>query len=101
MSRRVLDDGRWFDTACATRYEETTYWNGNNHISKATGSQWDHEKLYRTAGGRWILHSWSQWQGSGESWSEIDADAAARWLVRNEHEDHPACADEIAELEVT
>lgn len=38
-------------------------WNGSNHISQATGSQWEHESLLRTAGGWWVLHRWSQWQG--------------------------------------
>lgn len=86
-SRQPLSDGRWFDPAKATRYDEATRWDGNNHISLATGSQWEHQELYRTAGGRWVLHSWSQWQGSGESYEPIDETAAVAWLVANEHED--------------
>jgi hypothetical protein len=102
MRREVLTDGtgRWFDLDKAERFEETTHWNGNNHISKATGSQWDHEELYRTAGGRWILHHWSQWQGSTPSWTEISADDAARWLSINEYDAHPAVEGEYAELEI-
>jgi hypothetical protein len=65
-----------------------------------TGSQWNHEQLYRTKGGRWILHGWSQWQGSTDSWAEITNETAARWLVRNECEPHEACAAEFAELEI-
>lgn len=62
MARTVLTDGtnRWFDKSKAERFEEDTYWNGNNLISKATGSQWDHQALYRTAGKKWILASFSQ-----------------------------------------
>lgn len=100
MKRRVLDDGRWFDLEKAERFEEGTRWNGNNHISLATGSQWDHEVLYRTKSGRWILHRWSQWQGSGKSYREIGNDTAARWLVANEYSPHEACAKEFAALEV-
>lgn len=100
MGRQALDDGRWFNTGKAEKFEESTFWNGNNHISRATRTQWDHEALYRTKGGRWILHSWSQWQGSRESWSEISNDEAARWLVKNEHEAHSACSAEHAALEV-
>jgi hypothetical protein len=31
---------------------------------------------------------------------EIDNDEAARWLVKNGHDDHEACEAEIAALEV-
>lgn len=78
--------GRWFDPSKATRWEEATRWDGRNHISRATGGQWEHEALYRTAGGAWVLHSWSQWQGSGESYVMIKPSEAAAWLVRAEEE---------------
>jgi hypothetical protein len=71
-----------------------------NHISLATGTQWDHEILYRTKSGKWILYAWSQWQGSGESYEEISDKQAAAWLVRNEHKPHEACEREFAALEV-
>jgi hypothetical protein len=103
MSRIVLTDGsgRWFDSKKATSWEEDTYWNGNNHISRATG---DHEILYRTKGGIHILHRWSQWQGSTESYEEISADDAARWLSQNDHEPSGAGAEAVsayAALEVS
>lgn len=100
MARRVLDDGRWFDSSKAEEFEESTWFDGHNHISRATGDQWAHETLYRTAGGRWILHSWSQWQGSNESYEEISNEHAARWLVLNEHKEHKACAKAMQDLEV-
>ena len=100
MNRIALNDGRWFDEEKAEAFSEDTRWDGRNHISKNTGSQWDHERLYRTKGGRWVLNSWSDWQGSGESYNEISDEAAARWLVINGHESHPACAAEFAALEV-
>ena len=74
--------GRWFNPDTATKYEETSDHDGRNFISRATGSQWEHEALYRTAKGLWVLNRWSQWQGSGESYSEISPKAAAAWLVR-------------------
>src|SRR5690606_26064843 len=43
----------WFDDEKAERFAEDRDWNGSNWISVATGSQWHHEELYRTAGGRW------------------------------------------------
>lgn len=98
--RQRLDDDRWFDTSKAKKFTEETEWDGRNHVSLATGSQFDHETLYRTAGGRWILNHWSQWQGSRPSWREIDDEEAARWLVRNTYSSHEACAEEYAALEV-
>ena len=46
-----------------------------------------------------FLHTWSQWQGKGETWTEIPDEDAARWLVRNGH-DHVDAAEHIAALEI-
>lgn len=80
-------NGMWFDADKAEVYEENTYWDGNNHISKATGSQTEHEKLYLTASGKWVLVSSSQWQGSTDSAELVDEDFAIRWFAKNEYED--------------
>ena len=77
----------WFDRAKAERFAEATRWDGNNHISIATGNQWDHEALYRTAGGRWVLHSWSQYQGRPERYQFVDDDEAREWLLLNNHDE--------------
>lgn len=102
MKRQPLtdDSGAWFDLDKATPYDEDTYWDGNNTISVATGSQWDHEMMWRTAGGRWILHRDSSWRGSGESWEAVEPDVAARWMVRNGHEP-PELTAQVAKLEIT
>jgi hypothetical protein len=81
MARITLGNGKWFNDSTATRYEENTRWNGNNHISCATGSQWDHEALYRTKSGTWVIHSWSQWQGSTPSYEVISDEDAYNWLI--------------------
>lgn len=105
MARQALtgksgeSTGAWFDPDKAACIDEDTWWNGSNQISCATGSQWEHEALYRTAGGKWILNHWSQWQGSGESWSLVTDHDAAAWLVRN-HADHPDAMAAIAANEV-
>ena len=77
----------WFDEAKAEEFKEATRWDGSNHISIATGSQWDHQALYRTAGGRWVLHSWSQWQGRPETYRFVSDDKAREWLLKNEHDE--------------
>lgn len=44
-----MDDGTVVDTDRASdSWAEASYWDGNNHISKATGSQWTHQQLYRS-----------------------------------------------------
>ena len=88
MDRVRLNCGGWFNRASADSFEESTRWNGNNHISVNTGSQWDHEQLYKTAKGKWVLHSWSQWQGSTESWQVIGEHQAYAWLLNNEFAQH-------------
>jgi len=86
MTRQTISGGGWFDTDKATKYEEDSRWNGNNHISCATGSQWEHETLYRTRSGAWVLHNWA---ASGENWDIIGTDSAAEWLVAQRHGDTP------------
>jgi hypothetical protein len=102
MIRIPLTDGtgRWFDAEKAEEWDEDSNWDGNNHISVATGSQWSHETLHRTVGGRWIVHSFSSWSGSVDQFEEISDEAAAAWLVLNGHESHEACAEEFAALEI-
>lgn len=87
----------WFDADTATVFGEDTYFDGNNHISRATGSQWDHQALYRTKGGRYVLHSWSQWQGSVPTWQFLTDDQARDWLLANEHDD--AVAEHFGPIE--
>ena len=86
MTRIALTDdtGRWFDDDKATGFDENTRWDGSNHISRATDSQWDHEALYYTATGNWILHTWSQYQGTLETYETIDRDTAIQWLCSQE-----------------
>ena len=101
MARTVLTDesGRWFDKSKAEAFEEDTYWNGQNRCSKATGSPWEHETLYYTAGKPWILYHTSSWPGVMDTYELIDNETAARWLLENDHE-HPAVEREIAALEI-
>jgi len=91
MDRRNItdEDGSvlgWFDRDTATQYHENTRWDGHNMVSVATGSQWNHETLYRTKSGRWVLHWTSQWQGSKDTYREIGEEQAHTWLLANGHE---------------
>jgi hypothetical protein len=87
----------WFNPDSATLYKEDTEWDGSNHISLATGSQFDHEALYRTKGGRWVLNTWSQWEGKQERYEFVNDATAKDWLLRNNEDD--AVAQWFGELE--
>jgi hypothetical protein len=75
------------DTSNATQsWDEETDFDGRNHISRATGSQWDHQTLYRGRRGRYYIEHWSQWEGSQSHVEWISPEEATRWLLRMEHE---------------
>ena len=101
MTTYRMEDGTVVKTenAVAT-WKEDTRWNGNNHISLNTGSQWDHQQLYRSRKGRYWLECWSQWQGSLPHAEWISEIAAAKWLALNGEvlpEDLAHLADEVEE----
>ena len=99
MERIALGDGRWFDIDKATEFEEARDWNGSNHISRATGSQWYHERLYKTAGGCWILQRWSNYENELTTYEILQDHEANRWLLRNDHfdkvDDETLAANEV------
>lgn len=75
----------WFDDAKATSYGEDAFFDGVNTVSRATGTQYDHERLYRTSGGRWVLTSWSQRQGAQDRAWYVNEGVARDWLLRNDY----------------
>lgn len=85
MSRYRIEDGTVVDTDNATKtWKEDRRWDGNNYISVATGSQWNHEQLYRSRRGRYYLEHYSQWQGSKPYAEWISKRQAASWLLAND-----------------
>jgi hypothetical protein len=70
--------------ACRS-WNEARHWDGRNHVSRATGSQWEHERLYRSSKGNYWVESWSQWQGSRPSARWLSQRDAARWLMAQDH----------------
>jgi hypothetical protein len=86
MARYQIDDESFVNTDLAKeQWDEDTYWNGNNHISKATGSQWEHETLYLSSKGRYYVVHTSQYQGSTPSARHLELREAAAWLLNNDH----------------
>jgi hypothetical protein len=87
MARFKMDDGAVVNTEKAIRkWVEDTDWNGNNHISVNTHSQWEHEDLYLSSKARYYLVSWSNWQGSLPSARWVAPHEAAQWLLLNGHD---------------
>ncbi len=100
MDRVLLEDGRCCDLDRCQRFEEGTYFDGRNRISRATEEQFRHEALLRTPGGRWLVERSSQWQGERSSWREVSARFAAAWLLRNGHESPAELASAVAALDI-
>ena len=85
MALRKLDTGGIFEDSTTTDYDEATDFDGHNHISCATGTQWDHETLMVTQSGTPIIWRHSQRQGARCSFREIEPSEAAEWLAANGH----------------
>lgn len=71
-SRQSWAEGIWFD--------------GHNHISKATDSQWNHQTLYLTDRGKYCLVTNNQQRTRAHLLAHREA---AIWLLQNGHEELP------------
>lgn len=71
----------WFDLDKAEPFRQDTWWDGSNHISRATGTSRDHEALFHTANGQWVLNTYSRWQAKPETWAFIPVEQAREWLL--------------------
>jgi len=76
----------WFDLDTAEAIDETTRWDGHNLASVHCGDH-THQILYHTKSGRWILHTWSEWQGTEPTYEFLDDEAARKWLLINNSDD--------------
>lgn len=99
MTRQMLGNGKWFDLDAALKWDEATSFDGRNHVSQATGSNFEHERLYRTRQGRYVLHWWSDWQGPLPRWTLISENEAFIWLInQGYHDEVPMKAIEDSEI---
>jgi hypothetical protein len=87
MSKYRMEDGKVLDTDKASaEWEEAIDWNGHNFVSRPTGSQWEHETLYRSSKGRYYIERTSQRQGSSPRAKLVTNEQAAAWLLTNDHD---------------
>lgn len=92
MSRYRMSDGTVVDTKNAVaQWEEDTRWDGRNYISVATGSQWEHQTLYRSRKGRFYIEHVSSYEGTTPGVEWCSNEEATRWLLANGH--NPEDAD--------
>jgi hypothetical protein len=99
MARYRMEDQTVVDVGNATAcYEEATDWNGSNHISRPTGSQWEHETLYRSAKARYYIVRTSNMEGNLPSAEYVTPEQAAAWLTLNEHPIPPELAEAAASI---
>lgn len=88
------------DTENATKeWKQSTYWDGHNHVSKATGSQWIDQGLYRSRKGRYYTVTSPRIDGQRYArW--LSPQEATMWLLNNGHEateDLEQYLDEVSE----
>jgi hypothetical protein len=82
MARFKLEDGTIIDTTRAAQsWDEERDFDGNNLISRATGSQWTRQTLYKSSKGRYYILHTSQMQGSIDRVELITPADAASWLL--------------------
>ena len=85
MRQKLTTNPRqWFALDRAKRFRGTVRFDPEfgTWRSRATGSIHAHEDLYLTAGGRWVVHWWSLWQGKEPLWVEISTQEAIDWLLQ-------------------
>ena len=103
ITENGVKTGRWFDSEKAEMFNEDRKHDGHNWISEATGSQWNHEAVYRTKGGVFIINKYCDYQGSKESHEVISNEEAAAWFIKNNYcdEDIPSVfAESVNKLEI-
>jgi len=88
----------WFDEHRAKEYEEGANYDGSNRVSKATGSFTEHEKLWYTAGEKFVLQSWSNFQNRMTEYKEIELEEAVLWLAANDKNEAAEAFDTIGIL---
>lgn len=71
----------WFDLARAAR------WSDMDHNHNGSGGVGRGQAVVRTAGGRWVLETWTLWDGESPAYEFVAPDRARVWLIRNNLDD--------------
>src|SRR5437016_2404935 len=96
MRKITLTDnsGRWFDLEATRRFDESTAYAGDGvDVSRQTGNSWEHETLFLTTNGMFVLHCLNDRNPTLASFTEYPPDKAIPWLLANGY------PDEVAKME--
>jgi hypothetical protein len=90
MRKQELTDnsGRWFDIESAKIYTEAIIMASPSSctgVSRATGNSWEHETLYLTMHGAFIMHFFDEHNPTLSQFIEWDVNTAVKWLLSNGH----------------
>jgi hypothetical protein len=102
MQKITLTDnsGRWFDVDASKRWDEArVYANDGTTISRATRKSWEHETLFMTIAGTFIIHCLNERNASLASFAEYDGKKAIQWLLQNGYPDEASKLDYKGEME--
>lgn len=83
MNRQASTGGRWLDLDAVINLNTAQEF--REAFREAADNQREYECLYRSTSGRWVLCRWSRWDGSTDTWEEIDLERATAWLLKNGH----------------
>lgn len=87
MANYLMEDGTIVNTKLSKEYwTEGSRWNGHNYISLATGSQWEHQRLYKSNKGRYYIEYTSDFSNMASRAEWIDPTRACAWLLANDHD---------------
>lgn len=90
MNRISLTDnsGRWFNLDTARRWDEGVIRaDDGTPISRATGNSWEHEALFLTTNGTFLLFAGSDRNPSLATFNIMEPEKAIQWLLANNHHD--------------
>ena len=77
----------FFTQESATYWHGDKRWDGENRADINTKDSGRGEGIYRTAQGRWVLRSWSNWQGEDDTHAYITETDARDWLIFNGYDE--------------
>lgn len=98
MDKVSLTDnsGRWFDKDSAKEWREAVILaDDGTPVSMATRNSWEHETLYLTKAGSFVMWFFNEHNHSLSQYVEWDEDKAAKWLLANGHN------DDVVKLDLT
>jgi hypothetical protein len=82
------NSGHWFDKDAAKEWRAAAHLvDGGPAVSRATGKSWEHETLYLTSHGSFVMHFADDHNPTHAQYVPWEDDQAIKWLVANGYND--------------